>query len=563
MQKGDVLRGKYRLVRLLGDGGMGAVYEANHEGLGTRVAIKVLHAELARRQGLIERFLREARVSAQIKSPNVVQVMDVEATDDGVAYIVMELLEGEPLSALMEREGKLPVPLASDYTVQILHALEAAHALGVVHRDLKPENVFVTLAAGKPLLKLIDFGIAKVKELDSQQKNLTIAGVVMGTPEYMAPEQAHSADKVDARSDIYAVGVMLYEMLAGSRPATGEDARMVALKVERGEVKPLVHAAPGVPPDLAGLVHRAMAARPELRFGTAAEMRLALETTAGKRPGAPAVAIPTPSAVRRTSQVPLDAGNHSPSAVPGRAASTNPAAPPSFTDPGAGGGGRGTVMSDPTGEGLHPAQHVTARPTGAFGSPPQQYPGYQSAPPAPPARPRAKKGMSAAWIVLGLPVVMGGVIALVFAMGSTGSGALPKPTTTTTKPPPPAPVDISPSQTTPSAPVAPATTDTVAPLTPAGPVRPAPQFGVKPHPSASASASASAAPSASAPPESAFPFPSLPGIPNPFPSPSSSGMGPVFTLPTSLPFPFPGSQPPAPSAPPAHSAAPPPGGKAI
>src|SRR5580698_5778425 len=158
MQTGDVLRGKYRLVRLLGDGGMGSVYEALHAGLGTRVAIKVLHPDLARRPGLVERFLREARVSAQIKSPNVVQVMDVEATEDGVAYIVMELLEGEPLSAVLERQGKLGVGAACDYAGQILRALEAAHALGVVHRDLKPENVFV-ISSNPPFLKLIDFGI--------------------------------------------------------------------------------------------------------------------------------------------------------------------------------------------------------------------------------------------------------------------------------------------------------------------------------------------------------------------------------------------------------------------
>src|SRR5580658_1018550 len=176
MQTGDVLRGKYRLVRLLGDGGMGSVYEAHHEGLRTRVAIKVLHPELARRPGLVERFLREARVSAQIKSPNVVQVMDVETTDDGVAYIVMELLEGEPLSSVLEREGKLGVPVASDYARQILHALEAAHALGVIHRDLKPENVFVTPTAGAAHIKLIDFGIAKARQMDSQARNLTIAG---------------------------------------------------------------------------------------------------------------------------------------------------------------------------------------------------------------------------------------------------------------------------------------------------------------------------------------------------------------------------------------------------
>ncbi len=290
---GSVVNGKYRLVRLLGEGGMGSVYEAVHEVLGTRVAIKVLHPELSRRTGLVERFLQEARVAAQIRSAHVVQVTDVDRTPEGHAYIVMELLEGEPLSTILDRQHKLAVPTAADYTLQILEALEAAHALGVIHRDLKPENVFLTYAAGKATLKLIDFGIAKARRTDPQQRNLTVAGVVMGTAEYMPPEQARSADKVDARSDLYAVGVMLYEMIAGSRPVGGEDARIVATRVERGEVIPLVQAAPEVPREVAGLVHRAMAARPELRFATATEMRIALDNAvAGRRAGGPS--LPTP-----------------------------------------------------------------------------------------------------------------------------------------------------------------------------------------------------------------------------------------------------------------------------
>jgi serine/threonine-protein kinase len=289
---GSVVNGKYRLVRLLGDGGMGSVYEAQHLVLGTRVAIKVLHPELARRTGLVERFLQEARVAAQIRSPHVVQVSDVDRTPDGHAYIVMELLEGEALSAVLDRLRKLPVTTSCDYTLQILAALEAAHALGVIHRDLKPENVFVTFAGVRPVLKLIDFGIAKARRTDPQQRNLTVAGVVMGTAEYMAPEQARSADKVDARADLYAVGVMLYEMVAGTRPVSGEDARVIALKVERGEVVPLVKVAPEAPRELAGLVHRAMAARPDLRFATATEMRLALERVMAKPQPQPQAAQP-------------------------------------------------------------------------------------------------------------------------------------------------------------------------------------------------------------------------------------------------------------------------------
>jgi serine/threonine-protein kinase len=281
---GTVIQGKYRLVRALGDGGMGSVYEGQHVVLGTRVAVKVLHPEMVRRTELVERFLQEARVAAQIRSSHVVQVLDVDRTPDGEAFIVMELLEGESLAGLLDRQRKLPVPMACEYARQILDALEAAHALGIVHRDLKPENVFVTFSGGTATLKLIDFGIAKAIRTDPAKKGLTVAGVAMGTAEYMAPEQARSADRVDARADIYAVGVMLFEMLAGRRPVTGDDPRVVALRVERGEVEPLVRAAPEVPRELAGLVHRAMAVQPELRFATATEMRVALARLMGASP---------------------------------------------------------------------------------------------------------------------------------------------------------------------------------------------------------------------------------------------------------------------------------------
>ncbi len=299
---GKVLHGKYRLSRLLGDGGMGAVYEATHERLSTRVAIKVLHADIALRPGIVDRFLQEARVSAQIRSAHVAQVIDVDRSPEGDAYMVMELLEGETLLALLERERKLSVGVACAFTLQILEALEAAHALSVVHRDLKPENVFVTHGTQKTVVKLIDFGIAKVRSEGAAA--LTMAGVTMGTAEYMAPEQAFSADRADSRSDLYAVGVMFYEMLSGQRPVTGDDPRVIALKVERGDVKALVHALPSVPPSLAGFTHRAMAPRPEMRFQSAAEMRLALEKLVGHDAGGtlPLPLAPGPRA--RSSPVP-------------------------------------------------------------------------------------------------------------------------------------------------------------------------------------------------------------------------------------------------------------------
>ena len=298
---GKVLHGKYRLTRLLGDGGMGAVYEATHERLSTRVAIKILHAEIALRPGIVDRFLREARVSAQIRSAHVAQVIDVDRSPEGEAYMVMELLEGETLLALLDRERKLSVGVACAFTLQILEALEAAHALNVVHRDLKPENVFVTHGTRKTVVKLIDFGIAKVR--NSGDAALTMAGVTMGTAEYMAPEQAFSADRADARSDLYAVGVMFYEMLSGQRPVNGDDPRVIALKVERGEAKPLVHALPSVPPALAGFIHRAMAPRPEVRFQSADEMRLGLEKLVGHDAGG-TLPLPLAPAPRAAAQEP-------------------------------------------------------------------------------------------------------------------------------------------------------------------------------------------------------------------------------------------------------------------
>jgi eukaryotic-like serine/threonine-protein kinase len=279
---GDQLNGKYTLLRLIGEGGMGCVFEAEHVLLGTRVAIKVLHSDLVARPGLVERFLQEARVSAQIKSPHVVAVSDVDRTHDGTAYLVMELLTGEPLSARLERDGKLAEPLAVEYTLQILQALEAAHALHVVHRDLKPENVLVTMHNGKPMLKLIDFGIAKLRDPASPERNLTIAGMVMGTAEYMAPEQAAAAEHVDGRADLYAVSVMLFEMIAGCRPAHGDDARIVSLRVQRGEIKQLMQVAPECTPAVAALVHRGLAFHPQARFANATEMRLLLEQATGR-----------------------------------------------------------------------------------------------------------------------------------------------------------------------------------------------------------------------------------------------------------------------------------------
>ena len=214
-QVGQVINNKYRLIRLVGDGGMGSVYEARHEVLGTTVALKFLHPELSRRSGLVQRFLQEARVSAHIQSPHVVRVTDVDQSSAGLAFIVMEYLEGKTLQNLYEelyRAGKrLSYADALEYALQMLEGVEAAHRAGIIHRDLKPDNVMITKGLkGETLLKLLDFGIAKLKVTGELDRGLTRPGVIMGTPEYMAPEQAYSGAGVDSRADIFWVGVIIF-----------------------------------------------------------------------------------------------------------------------------------------------------------------------------------------------------------------------------------------------------------------------------------------------------------------------------------------------------------------
>jgi serine/threonine-protein kinase len=281
-QVGQVINNKYRLIRLIGDGGMGSVYEARHELLGTTVALKFLHPELSRRSGLVQRFLQEARVSAQIQSPHVVRVIDVDQQPGGLAYIVMEYLEGRTLQTLYEdfyRAGqRLSYADALEYAMQMLEGVEAAHSAGIVHRDLKPDNVIITRdKRGEPLVKLLDFGIAKLKVTGQLDRGLTRPGVVMGTPEYMAPEQAYSADAVDLRADIFSLGVMVFEMLAGRRPVGGDEPHQIATAYMTGQVSKLTELAPGISPDLAAVVHRAMAPLPKDRIQSVAEFRSALE----------------------------------------------------------------------------------------------------------------------------------------------------------------------------------------------------------------------------------------------------------------------------------------------
>ncbi len=265
------LLGDYLVLSRLGRGGMGTVYLAEHRVVGTRVALKMLHRQLATQPKHVERFRNEARLLNLLGHENIVSLFDLHTLPEDRYFLTMELLEGSPLSSLMglPLEPALSVPIL----VQICDALEAAHAVGVVHRDLKPENVLlVTGPMGEPRVKLVDFGIAQLVDCESE----TLAGGIVGTPEFMAPEQWNE-DPVDGRSDLYALGAIAYAMATGRPPFV----RSNPVQLYRAHLSepPLAPSElnPRVPPELERIVLKALAKRPEERFQTARELRAALE----------------------------------------------------------------------------------------------------------------------------------------------------------------------------------------------------------------------------------------------------------------------------------------------
>jgi serine/threonine-protein kinase len=289
---GEILADKYRIVRYLGEGGMGTVYEAQHAFVGRRFAVKILHAELTRADEILERFTREARAAGALENENIASVIDFGHTGDGVPYIVMEYLVGEDLARLLAREGQLPVPRAVNMIVQACRGLDAAHAAGVIHRDLKPENLFVCKRGdGSDLLKLLDFGIAKLAKTsaagaaggEGPPPSVTRSGTAMGTPYYMPPEQAKGAKDLDHRADIYALGVILYEALSGQRPHPGDSYNGILYHILTQPVVPLGSLRKGLDRDLTDVVHRALAFDPSDRPRSAVELARALAPHAGRQ----------------------------------------------------------------------------------------------------------------------------------------------------------------------------------------------------------------------------------------------------------------------------------------
>jgi len=373
---GRVLAGRYRLGERLGAGGWGAVYDAVQTDLGRRVAVKVLHTGIALTHEGLARFEREARSAAALGHPNIAQVTDFQANAGEPPFLVMELLAGRTLAAALRAEGRIAAPRVAWIAHQILAGLDAAHRAGIVHRDVKPDNVFLVSAPGvEDLVKLLDFGIAKLASDTHQQ--LTATGSMLGSPAFMAPEQIRGM-LIDHRADLYAVGATMYLALSGRLAFDAANVHGMLLAITEQRPTPLSSVDPSLDPRLGAVIDRAMHKDPNARFGSAAEMRAALEPWLG----------PHAARVSAVSAPPLS---------PASIATSGPAVPPAY-------------VSAPMQQGpmLLPLAPAAAAATGA------------------PGRSRAIVPLLVAIVALLLLLVLGGVGAFVFlARGHDGDAARP------------------------------------------------------------------------------------------------------------------------------------------
>jgi predicted Ser/Thr protein kinase len=278
-----LVAGKYRVTRLLGRGGMGTVWEGVYDHLGTRVAIKFIDAEHASSDDVRQRFVNEARAAARLRSKHVVQVYDQGVGDDGRPYIVMEFLGGEPLDDRLEREGRLPPQEMARIALHVCRALSKAHESGIVHRDLKPENIFLVHDEEDhtDIAKVVDFGIAKFTDKATAGSSSTRTGAVLGTPQFMSPEQARGLRSVDHRTDLWSVGVIVYRALVGELPFKGEAVGDLLVNICTAEVPVPSSIARDVPARFDEWARRALAREPGERFQSAAELYDALAEVCG------------------------------------------------------------------------------------------------------------------------------------------------------------------------------------------------------------------------------------------------------------------------------------------
>ncbi|MDQ3367121.1 MAG: serine/threonine protein kinase, partial [Myxococcota bacterium] len=274
---GKLLGERFLVLELLGQGGSGTIYRAEHVTLRRKVAIKVLHTELSRDDLAVERFRREATTVAEIDNEHIVEIHDFGRTPDGRLYLAMELLEGETLDHVLAREHQLSVERTADILIQVGEALMEAHAIGYVHRDLRPRNVYLAVRRGKAnFVKLLDFGLAKLVETDASAASTSL-GMTFGDPRYMSPEQARG-DRIDRRADVYQLGCVAYEMLTGAPPFSGSRVFDILSKQVTESPVPLPTRRPGVPLWMEAAVARMLAKDPENRFATTTRMVEALRT---------------------------------------------------------------------------------------------------------------------------------------------------------------------------------------------------------------------------------------------------------------------------------------------
>jgi eukaryotic-like serine/threonine-protein kinase len=272
-EPGTLLVGKYRVERLLGQGGMGAVYAAQDEVLCRRVALKLLLTDTAQSPDGLQRFLNEARAAARLDSEHVARVMDFGRLDSGLPFMVLEYLEGEDLAQVLQSRGALPVPEVVDYVLQACEALAHAHAAGIVHRDLKPSNLFLARRGdGTSRIKVLDFGISKVSDQSLAPKTLTAAGGMLGTPSYMSPEQIATPKKVDSRTDIWQLGVCLYELLTRSPPFMRESLGELIYAIVNDGAPAVTEKRPEVPAELDRAIRRCLARDASRRFANVAQL---------------------------------------------------------------------------------------------------------------------------------------------------------------------------------------------------------------------------------------------------------------------------------------------------
>jgi predicted Ser/Thr protein kinase len=277
---GDVIAGKLVVERVLGTGGCGVVVAARHRDLGERVAVKLLQRSAMRSPDTVERFAREARAAARLRTEHVARVNDFGTTDAGIPYMVMECLEGEDLGATLQREKRVSIEQAVDYVLMACDAVAEAHTLGIIHRDLKPANLFLTKRAdGRAIVKVLDFGISKLLTAEGMEPSpsMTRTQAVMGSPLYMSPEQMEASRDVDARADVWALGTILYQLIAGAPPFEAPTVPLLYVKVLSGErPAPLESVRPEVPLSIARAVDRCLAREPGDRFPSVAHLAAAL-----------------------------------------------------------------------------------------------------------------------------------------------------------------------------------------------------------------------------------------------------------------------------------------------